>query len=124
MSTLRLDSTGDLAIENNSFVLVDDLAEEVSQRLKAKFRFFLGEWHLDARQGFPLLEQVFVKNPSISHLRVLFRETIERDEGVSTLDDLIFDFNTAARLLTASFTASLIDGTVLDVADFILEENR
>lgn len=124
MTTLKLDANWDLAIEGGSLVLLDDLAAETAQRLKAKLRFFLGEWHLDTRQGFPLVEKVFVKSPNLAELRVLFRETIEGDEGVESLDSLEFDFDTTTRVLSTSFTATLTDGQVLDIAEFILEENR
>jgi len=123
MTAFKQDSDGDKIVENGSFVILDDLATETSQRLRNKFRFFLGEWHLDPRQGFPLLEQVLIKSPDLRHLRVLFRETIEGDEGVSSLDELTFDFDTQQRILTVSFFCTLIDGSTLDIADFILGEN-
>ena len=60
MSTLKLDSTGDLAVEGNSLVLLSDLTAETAQRLSTKFKFFLGEWSLEPRGGLPLFEQVLV----------------------------------------------------------------
>jgi hypothetical protein len=119
-----MDTDGDLAIENGSLVLLDDLAAETAQRLKTKFRFFLGEWHLDTRIGFPLYEKVLIKAPVLAEIQVLCRQTIEGDEGVDTLDDLQLDFDTATRVLSMTFTATLIDGTVLEINDFILEENK
>jgi hypothetical protein len=123
MTALKLDASGDLAIENGSLVVLDDLTAETAQRLQTKFRFFLGEWHLDTRMGFPLYEKVFIKSPKLSELRVLYRELISTDEGVETLDELELDFDSSARELSLSFAATLIDGSVLEVSNFILQEN-
>jgi len=120
MSTLKLDSDGDLAVEANALVILSDTVAEAAQRLKTKFRFFLGEWSLDPRVGFPLLQKVLVKNPNIPELRALFRETIIRDEAVDTLERLTLDFDGATRTLSMGFEATLVDGSTLTFSDFIL----
>lgn len=122
MSALKLTAGGDIAIENGSFVLLTDLTAETAQRLTTKFRFFLGEWYLNTLLGFPWYEKVLKKNPSLSEIRVICRETITLDEGVTTLDTLALDFTSATRRLSIAFTATLIDGSVLTVSDFLLPE--
>ena len=123
MSTFKLDASGDLAIENGSLVILSDLVAETAQRLRSKFLFFLGEWHLDDRAGMPLYEKVLVKNPDLREIRALYTEAIERDTAVDTLETLDLDFGAAERKLSLSFEATLTDGSSLTFEDFILAEN-
>jgi hypothetical protein len=124
MSSLKLDGSNDLAVENNSLVLLTDPVEETAQRLKTKFRFFLGEWAFEPRAGMPLFEKVFLKNPDLSAVRRLYSEVITSDENVDSLVSLAIGLDTTARHMTLSFEALLKDGSTLTFADFILEENR
>jgi hypothetical protein len=123
MTSLKLDGSGDLALENNSLVLLTDAVEETAQRLKTKFRFFLGEWDMDPRVGFPLWEKVFVKEPHIPTLRALYKEAILEDENVSAITSLSIDYDRSLRKLTMSFEATLKDGSALTFDSFILREN-
>lgn len=120
MSTLKLDSDGDLALENNSFVLLSDTLLETRQRLMTKFKFFLGEWFLDARVGFPHFQEVLVKNPDFTLIEDYGRELILNDEQVDTLESFVLGHDNSERLLTLSFEAVLLSGEVLTFNDFIL----
>jgi hypothetical protein len=123
MTTWKLDGDGDLAIENGTFVLLDDLGAETAQRLKIKFRFFLGEWEIDRRVGLPLFEQVLVKTPDLGVLRKMYREVITKDPAVASLGSIILDLDAPTRRLSLSFEAMLNDGSSLVFEDFILAEN-
>ena len=123
MTSLKLDGSWDLAIENNALVLLTDTTEETAQRLKTKFQFFLGEWDLDTTVGFPLWEKVFVKAPHIPTLRATYREAILGDENVAALNSLSLDYDRGLRKLTMSFEATLKDGSALEFKDFILRDN-
>lgn len=123
MTTIKLDTNGDLAIENGSFVLLSDLVAETSQRLQIKFRFFLGEWSLDPRVGFPLFEKILVKAPDLGEIRRLIRETLLGDPAVDSIATLDLDFDRASRTLSVSFECELNDGSSLTFDDFILAEN-
>lgn len=123
MSTLKLGTDGDLAIENNSLVLLTDPVEETAQRLRTKFKFFLGEWAFDPRVGLPLFEKVYVKNPNITAVRAMYREAILGDPNVDSLVSLNLDFDRALRKLTLSFEALLKDGSTVTFEDFVLREN-
>lgn len=123
MSSLKLDTTGDLALENNSFVLLTDTQEETAQRLQTKFRFFLGEWHLDRRIGLPYYQKILVKNPNLEEIEEIFREVILADEAVTELISLSVDLEEITRVMSVSFEATLTDGTQLDFAEFVLQES-
>lgn len=123
MSALRLDDTGDLAVTAGRCSLITGGAE-TAQRLQTKFRFFLGEWFLDERAGFPLYEEILVKGPDLSVVRARVRQVLVEDEGVVSVEHIDLDFNTAARELSVSFEATGIDGEPITFADFILGGNR
>jgi len=121
MSTFQLDTSGDLEIP---LALLTDLVEETAQRLRTKFKFFLGEWHLDPRVGFPLLQRVLKKNPSVGEIRAYVQETLIGDPAVEFVNTIEIDFDTQLRKMTISFECELNDGSVLTFEDFILEANR
>ena len=124
MSTIKLDASGDVEILNGKISLLNvdgsELLEETAQRLKLKLTTFLGTWFLDPRVGMPYYENVFIKNPRLSVLEAMFTEAIVSDEQVDFLNSLDLDFDNSTRKLSVVFQAVLLDGQVLDFADFIL----
>lgn len=124
MTALKLDTDGDLAIEEGSLVLLSDLVAETAQRLQIKFRFFLGEWVLDPRVGFPHFEKILIKNPDLGEIRRVVRETLFADPAVDSIASLSLDFDPPTRALSISFEVELTDGSVLTFEDFVLAENQ
>jgi hypothetical protein len=121
MTTLKLTAAGDMET-TGGLVLESDLGEETAQRLRTKFRFFLGEWALNPRVGMPYFQTILgIKNPDLSLVRAVFRRAILDDEGIASVGPIDLDFTTSARALSVSFEAQLIDGTPLTFADFVLE---
>ena len=108
---LKLDENGDIAIENNSFVLIGLTAstslDEIEQNLKQRLRVFLGEWFLDQREGLPYFEHILVKAPDPVVLDTVFKRVIIGTAGV--LELLSFDLNldTTNRKLTVSFKVEI-----------------
>lgn len=77
--TLALDpATGDLAIPVRLLRGADALA----QRLRSRYKFFLGEWFLDTRQGIPYFRDILVKNPDPSLIQSIFRKATLTTPGV------------------------------------------
>ena len=72
MALIRTIPAGDLAIENGHFVLARGVGY-VRQKLSVRFKFFLGEWFLDLREGVPYYRDVFTWNPNLPVIRALFR---------------------------------------------------
>jgi hypothetical protein len=125
MSSIKIDpSTGDLAVENNSLVLLTDTSDETRQRLTSKFKTYLGEWFLNNSIGIPYFEDILIKNPDLGRIRSIFREVIINDEQVQEfLSEVTLDLNTITRVLTVSFEVLLNNDEVLDYQELILEEN-
>lgn len=113
MTDLKLDDTGDLAIEDAGFVIVTD-DDALVQHLLIRFRFFKSEWIGDLRVGITYLEDFLIKNPDLAVVRGIFREVILTTPGIDTLDAFELTFDTAIRKLSVVFTARKLDGAILE----------
>jgi hypothetical protein len=123
MVAYRKIPAGDLALENGDLVVISG-AEYVRQKLAVRFRFFLGEWFLDRREGVPYYRDVFVKSPNLAVIRSLFRAVAMSVPGVASLPRFEIDFHPQERHLLFDFIAktSFGDAIVVTPADtlFIL----
>lgn len=88
-------------------------SEAVAQRVRSRFRFFLGEWFLDTRQGIDYFRAVLVKNPSIPLITGMFREVLLTTPGVISVKAFSIQIDRPGRALTATFEAKLNDGSIL-----------
>ena len=121
MADLALDTDGDLLIANNAVVLVEG-DDAIVQQLRIRFRFFLGEWFLDIRQGTPYYEEILIKNPDLSRVNGIFKQVILSTPGIASLEEFDLNFDGAERLLTVTFLARKTDGEILEFSEeFIIE---
>ena len=121
MSDLALDSDGDLLVENDSLVLADG-DDAIVQQLTIRFRFALGEWFLDIRLGVPYFGEILIKNPDLSRVRGIFKQTVLTTPGIDSLEEFTLTFAGAERVLTVQFRARKIDGEILNYnEEFIIE---
>ena len=109
---------GDLRLVKGTLVFTSDLPTEVAQRLRVRFRFFLGDWFLDQREGIPWFQAVLVKNPSGGTIRAIFTKVITETPGVLALDSLDFIMDAGTRTLDLNFTARLEDGSTFRSSSF------
>lgn len=116
---LKLDSTGDLAIENNDLVWVDGL-DAIVQDLDNSLKLFAEEWFLDKRWGFPYYKDLLGKKVKENVIKSLYREAILKVNGIVTVFDLDVSFEATTRILTVSFRASSIEGEFEYTREFIL----
>lgn len=115
---------GDLDFSAKKLQLTTTLVQFVTQRLRQRLRFFLGEWFLDQRLGVPYFQRVFVSNPDIPLLTSVFRRVIIRTTGVASVEKLALRFDRSARTLFVSFEAKLIGDpakVVFSDEPFVLE---
>lgn len=111
MAVFQVIPEGDLALENGNFVFIDG-SKLVRQTILARFRFFLGEWFLDTREGVPYYRDILVKSPDRSVVRSVFQQVLAGTPGV--LDVLRFEllFDEAARTIRFSFEVQSTDGVI------------
>jgi hypothetical protein len=108
---------GDLYLENGTVRLTNDLREAVAQQLFIRFRFFKGEWFLDATQGTPWLQSILGKKTPLSILSQIFKQLITTCPGVKKLTTFSIS-RTANRNVSVVFAAQLNNGQVLTSSDF------
>lgn len=116
---LKLDTTGDLAIENDSFVLVDGV-DAIVQDLTIRFQFFQGEWFLDTRLGMPYYQKILGEKPRLNIMKNIFRKAILLTPGILSLTDLDIVYDGASRLLSVSFQGKSTEGEFSYDKEFIL----
>lgn len=127
MAVLRIIPAGDLALEMGDVVVLGLSTETrvayIRQKLSVRFRFFLGEWFLDLRQGVPYYRDVFVKNPNLDLIRSLFIRVVRETPGVLDVPTFSLAYDPEQRRLSFDFEA-LVDGGEITVkpedADFVV----
>ena len=113
MADLALDSTYcDLLVSDDKIHLVTG-DDSIVQKMMIRFRFGLGEWFLDVRLGIPYFEEILIKAPDLSIIRLLFQEVILTTPGISSIVELNLDLNRTTRVMSVSFIANKSDGTTL-----------
>lgn len=106
MTVLKIDrTTGDLAVENGSWVSISGI-EEVAQDVWLYLGIIRGELVFAADEGVPYVGEVTAAGTPAARLKSIFREAILSRPGVLSLlegPDLDYDSNT--RKLAVSFRA-------------------
>lgn len=88
-------------------------AEAILQRIKVRFRFFLGEWFLDQRLGIPYYRDILVKNPDTLLITSIFRKALLMTPGVRSVPSFKAEFLPADRVLLCDFVAMLANGSTI-----------
>ena len=88
-------------------------APAVVQRVRCRFRFWLGEWFLDTRLGVPYRERVLIKNPDTNLISALFRDVLATTPGIRAVEYFRAELDRPTRSLTCNFLAYLTDGATV-----------
>lgn len=102
---------GDLALVEGDFREVEG-SLEVRQNIETRYRFFLGEWFLDQREGVPWYRDVFGKNIDRELARSVLLQVLEQTPGVLAVDTFELTFDEQNRKIDLSFVAQTSDGPV------------
>lgn len=116
---------GDLELVNGDIGLIGG-AEYARQKISNRLRFFLGEWFLDARQGFPWFRDVLVKGPNLEVARSDYRQTILSVPGITAVRKLELSIDTVQRRLSVDFECLYQEGAatpvvIADSVNFIIQ---
>jgi hypothetical protein len=107
---VKLDTaTGDIAIENNDFVLITDPRDSIEQHWRIRLKTFLGEWFLDQRIGIPYYRDILIKSPNLSLITAIFRAATVQTPGIRTVDSFNLSFEPVNRTLTIDVEGVLED---------------
>lgn len=116
---IKLTPAWDIAIENDTMVLVDGL-DAIAQDIQARLLFFLGEWFLDRRIGVPYFEKILGQKPRLPVIKSIFRQAILTTPGVLAVNDLLVDYDGQGRRLSVSFNATTDQGVITFNRELIL----
>lgn len=81
--------------------------EAILQRVKVRFRFFLGEWFLDQRLGIPYYRDILVKRPNLPLIGGIFRQALATTPGIKAVRELTTTLDNSRRRLLVDFDAVL-----------------
>lgn len=104
----KVDASGELAIENNSFVMIEG-PEEIEQLSEQRLNTFLGEWFLDKSIGIPYFQKILKKNPNPSDIEAIFIDKITKTTGIKELNSLSILMDPSTREMQIDYNAK-IDG--------------
>jgi hypothetical protein len=98
-------------------------AEAVAQRIRVRFKWFLGEWFLDTRQGVPYYRDILIKNADPILITFIFRRVLLSTPGVKSVSSFHATLDKTSRVLTVTFEAVADDGSILTASaePFIIE---
>lgn len=106
MNDLLLTEENDLLISESGDIVFTD---SISQAIKIRLKWFLGEWKINQGYGIPYYQEVFIKNPSTALLEDRLRTEILTVSGVNTVDNIVIKLDKAER--KAKITFSVNSGT-------------
>lgn len=107
---LKLDSNGDLAIEDGDLVLIDGV-EAIAQDCEVRLKFFQGEWFLDQRLGVPWFQKILGHKPRLNAVSQIIQKAILTTPGILAITDFALDYEGATRTLSISFTGESESGS-------------
>lgn len=114
-----LDSNNDILIRNGSFALTRDGAQ-VTQHVRTRLQFYLGEWFADNRAGTPWFQEIFVKPFNIGAVEAIIKSRIANTPDLKEIVEFSLSVPTPAnRQLVVSFSAETTFG-VIDSGNFFL----
>src|SRR4051812_29811299 len=101
-ATFALDpASGDLVIPLTIIHGID----ATMQRIRIRFKWFLGEWFLDTRQGVPYFQSVLIKNPDSILIATIFRQVLKTTPGVKRVLSFRASLDRTTRELTTVWSA-------------------
>lgn len=82
----------------------DDAKLSLAQRLRVRLTTFKGELYTDADYGIDYYGVVFTKVYDQQAVDLAFRTEILKEDGVSYIDSIEYDFDSSTRKLSITFT--------------------
>lgn len=117
---LKLDSGGDLDTTNGEITLVNG-ADAMAQQGRIRLRMFLGEWHLDQRQGMPWLQLILAIKPFPQELAsTKIRQALLGVPGVVGVRNLKIQYDASARRASVSLEVIGNEGLPVAFEEFVL----
>jgi hypothetical protein len=104
----KLDSTGDIEVDNYDNPLVSGL-DQIVQNLRIRLKFFFGEWFLDTRLGIPYFSDSFTKGGA-GVVDAIIQATIKETPEINEILSYSTIYDGPNRKYTINFSANTIYG--------------
>lgn len=112
---------GDLELTEDGDIRWTEGIEQAAQEQRCRLQFFLGEYFLDVRQGFPYIRDVLIKNPNRETVLSAYRRTLRSVPGITAVPTLTYSLDRQTRLLTVEYVSIWVDGSPIpDSLDFLI----
>ncbi len=111
--------TGDMALGSDGDAVTVRGRDAIVQHIRVRLQFVLGEWVLDAREGLPYFEQIWVIDPDMPAIEELYRRTIRETPGVASVRSFRLGHDAQTRTLSIlECDAVTTDGETITPDDF------
>lgn len=101
--------THDLDLSSNDLELVEG-DDAITQNLRIRYRFFLGEWFRDTREGIPYYQRILIKSPIQGDVISILRQVALTTTGIAEVNRFDAAFDGATRELTIDLWAVSVSG--------------
>ncbi len=107
----------DLDLTSFSLSLVEDTEDSpaaIAQEMRIGMQFVRGEWDLNVLVGIPYFQEVFIKNPSLAAIKVLFTRAARSVPGIVEVTAMETEFDNETRQLAVEYEARAQNGGVIE----------
>ena len=112
---IALDRSGDMYVSPKGDIVLND---SVSQKIRIRLLWFLGEWRWDPEEGIPYFDDVFIKNPDTDRIETIIREKIFEVTEVTEVNDVTVELDSKARRVKVKFEAKTDEETLREEVVF------
>lgn len=108
---IKINSLGELVIENNDLVLVSGI-DAMLQRITRKLKFIINDWFINSSKGLDYSGLVLVKNPNLNYIDNMIIVTVTDDPEIIRMIEYKSELlnNNNARKLRVKFKAQSVYG--------------
>lgn len=111
---IDFENDGDIKKVGFDLPLTNSISQWQQQKIWIKFKTFAGELWLNTDLGIPYFEAVLVKNPDLTFIESLFKNTILEEPYVESLISFeVLNFDSALRKINYSWKAQLTNGETI-----------
>lgn len=107
----------DLDLTNQEMTLVEDEVDSpaaIAQEMRIAMQFGRGEWDLNVLIGIPFRTEVFIKNPSLAAISVLFTRAARSVPGIIEVPHIEVSLDRDTRILTTEYEARAQNGGTIE----------
>lgn len=118
MESLKLDSGGDLVLENGELQVVGE-KDELIQTFKILLQTNKNEWFLNPTMGFDYSVVLGAKEVNEEEIMVALHDVVDQMDEIDRFEELDIYFDRGKRKLTMEFKIITVDGEELEMKEVL-----